>query len=464
MKTEQGGRVVPAAPPAAPRGAWRDVLLLTWPVLLQQFLVFGVNFSDRLLAGWFERDVAYQAAQTTASYLAWTLTSYMYFVTIGSTALVARLVGAGDRRAAVHATNQALLLAAALGLAGGVAGLAFADGIVWSLGLRGETAAYAAAYLRPLFLLLPFQMVEMAGIACLVGAGDTQPSLWVLGGVAVLNVPLAWGFFHGVGPLHGLGFTGISLGTAVSHTLGCGVVLALLARGRSGLWLRPPLLRPDGGLLWRLLRVGVPAGTDSMSASLAQLAFLAIVNQLGDEASTAHGIALGWEAMAYLPGAAFGTAAMALMGQNLGAGRPDRAARSGWSALALGGGFMCAMGAVFFVLAPYMFLLFCPQPEKHPVIELGVPVLRLVAFAMPAFSCYMIFSYALRGAGDTRVPLLFTWTGFLLVRLPLAYVLTRPAVGWGLFGAWLAMFADLHVRGVCFLARFAGGRWQRVRV
>jgi putative MATE family efflux protein len=436
----------------------REILALAWPVLCQQLLVFVVSASDRFLAGYFEPDVAYQAAQTSAGYLTWVISSYTVFITAASTALVARLVGAGERGAAVRATHQALLLAVAFGLLGTVLGFAGAEQIAWLLGLRGATAGYAASYLRPLFLLLVFQMVEMAGIACLVGTGDTRPGLYVLGGVAVINIPLGWGFFYL------LGFPGIALGTAVSHLIGCFAVLLMLARGRSGLWLRLGLLRPDPGLLWRLLRVGVPAGVDSMSVALSQLWFLRIVNGLGDVASGAHGIALGWESLAYLSGTAFGTAAMALVGQNLGAGRPDRAARSGWTAFALACGVMSAMGVLFFTLAEPMFFLYCPQPEKREVIRQGVRVLRLVAFAMPALASTQVFTAALRGAGDTRVPVLFTWTGFLLVRIPLAYLFTGPSFGLGLYGAWLAMFADLLVRGGFFLVRFAGGRWQRVSV
>ena len=111
-----------------------------------------------------------------------------------------------------------------------------------------------------------------------------------------------------------------------------------------------------------------------------------------------------------------------------------------------------------------MFALFCPDPGQRPIIDAGVPVLRLVAFAMPATASAIIFTYALRGAGDTRVPVLFTWFGFLGVRLPLAYWLTRPELALGLYGAWLAMVADLLVRGTLMLLRFAGGRWQAVRV
>ena len=229
-----------------------------------------------------------------------------------------------------------------------------------------------------------------------------------------------------------LRFEGIALGTALSNLLGGVVVLTVLARGRAGLGLSLRLLRPDWSLMRRLLRISVPAGIDSLSVVVGQLWFLTIVNGLGDTASGAHGIALRWEALGYLSGAAFGTAAMTLVGQNLGARQPRQAARSGWVAFGLGAAMMCTMGLVFFVLAPQMFALFCGGPEQEPVIEAGVPVLRLVAFAMPALACCIIFTYALR-AGDTRVPLLFTWIGFLGVRIPLAYLLTSPSFDWTIF-------------------------------
>jgi putative MATE family efflux protein len=473
------------------RPLWRAVLLLALPVLAQQFLVLVVSLSDRFLAGRFAgmpeptanaaevertpQQVAYQSAQTTANYLAWFISSYTVLVSVGSTALVARFVGGGERGLAIHATNQSLLLALAAGVLGTIAGLAGLRLLITLLGLHGDAAHFAVEYLTPLVALLVFQVIESAGIACLVGAGDTVTGLLVMTGVAVVNLPLAWGLCLGFPPLlPKMGFPGIAMGTAISHVLGATVVLTTLARGRAGLQLRLPQLWPNADLLARLLRIGIPAGMDSLSIVAGQLWFLSIVNKLGDVAGGAHGIALGWEGLGYLSGAAFGTAGMTLVGQNLGAGKPERAARSGWVAFALGGTVMSVMGIVFFIFAPQMFALFCPHPSQEPIIEAGVPVLRLVAFAMPALASTIIFTYALRGAGDTRVPVLFTWVGFLGVRIPLAYWLTYPELhfgGWSvpggdlhLMGAWLAMFADLFVRGAFFLARFAGGRWQLVRV
>jgi putative MATE family efflux protein len=470
----------PNAPPisALPLPSWRLVIALSLPVLAQQGLSFIVLLSDRYLAGHLEvtDQAAVQAAQTTAHYLAWFITCYNVLVTVGSTALVARCTGAGERELAVAVTHQALLLAVVLGVA--ATAWAFLGGVRWMvhvLELRGAAADYAAEYSLILFGLLVFQTIEVAGVACLIGAGDTRTGLGVMVGVAIINVPLAWGFSRGVWPCPDLGFIGIALGTALSHVLGGFVVVLVLMRGRFGLKLTPRLFKPRFDLFYRLLRISIPAGIDSLSIVVGQFWFLSIVNQFGDIASSAHGIALVWEALGYLSGAAFGTAAMTLVGQNLGAKRPDQAARAGWMAFALGCGVMTIMGAIFYTFSPEMFALFCPKPSQKPIIDAGVDVLRVVAFAMPPLASAIVFTNALRGAGDTRVPVIFTWIGFFVVRIPLAYYLAMPAVDLGIFGeveglalglygCWLAMTADLIVRGVFFFGRFVRGAWKLQKV
>jgi putative MATE family efflux protein len=500
---------------------WRQVIHLAWPVLAQQLLILSVTLSDAFLAGHFQpvpaneraiagsryliamgliapspacigvgnllaadsswalgqqimsRHVAYQAAQTTAHYLSWFITSYSILVSVGSTALVARMIGAGDWKAAIHVTNQSIILATIFGVAGSIAGLVGVDHLVRLLQLQGDAARFAAAYLRPLFWFLTLEIIEAAGIACLVGAGDTRTGFWILGGVAVINLPMAWCLFHGIGSFPGFGFEGIALGTAISEALGGLAILAVLARGRAGLSLQSGLMVPNLQWIRRLLRISVPAGLDSLSVVLGQFWFLSIVNGLGDVAAGAHGIAIRWEALGYLSGAALGTAAMTLVGQNLGAGNPRRAARAGWTAWLMGAGIMTTMGAIFYTLAPLMFKLFCPGPDQESIVLAGVPVLRLVAFAMPPLACCIVFTYALRGAGDTRVPMLITWLGFLGLRIPLAYLLTNgvqlsfvhiAGFGLGLIGAWIAMFVDIVARGACFVLRFTTGAWQRVEV
>ena len=506
------------------KATWKVVLLLAWPVLLQQFLVLAVNLSDAFLAGNYRavspiqeaqahgydsfaaiemgtaaipgqavpgmfssmvavqqadklmaRQTAIQSAQTTAMYMAWFLNSMTVLITVGSTALVARFIGAGKTDSAIRVTNQSVLLGIVFSILITIVGLYGIDDFVRLLQLKGLSAQFAADYLRPMILLLVFQVILVVGIACLVGAGDTRTGLWVMGSVAILNIPVSFLLCLGYGPVPRFGFVGISMGTAYCNVIGGIAILILLARGRSGLHLSWAYLIPNFDLLRRLLRISLPASLDSLSLLAGQFWFLSIVNQLGDVASSAHGVAIRWEALGFLSGIAFGTAAATLVGQNLGAGKPQQAARTGWTAFGIGCLVMTAMGILFFALADPMFRLFFPHPWQHDSVIVGVPVLRLIAFAMPPLASAIIFVNALRGAGDTTFPLFFTWIGFLLVRIPLAYLFTKaevdvwwlgtiPGFDLGLFGAWLAMCADLVLRGGLFMWRFAGGAWKKVEV
>ena len=462
------------------RPTWQRVLFLAWPVLLQQLLLMTVGLYDQYLAGNYPPDdpalhVPYQAAQTTAIYLAWFVSSCSALVSVGSTALVARFIGAGEKKNAIHAANQSILLAIVFGLAATIIGLLLLGDGIRLMRMSGPASDMAIQFLTPVLALVVFQMIEQAGLACLVGAGDTRPTLWVLGGVAIINMPLAYICFRGIGPFQGFGFPGIAIGTALSHAIGGIAVLVLMARGRAGLKLKLRELYPDAKLIRRLLRVSIPATIDTLSICLCQLWFLSMVNQLGDVATAAHGIAIRWESLGYLSGHAFATAAAALVGQNLGAKRPGDAARSGWVAWGVGCSVMATMGLIFFTFAPEMFRLLCPSAHQDEVVNAGVPLLRLVAFAMPPLACIIIFTGALRGAGATRLPMLLSWIGFLVIRIPLAYFLmfsetdlgpfgTMHGLGKGLYGAWLAMFADLSIRGILFLFLFATGLWKRVRV
>jgi putative MATE family efflux protein len=467
LRTAMDGSAPVQVTDAAPTTAnlWRQLWLLTLPALAHQLLRLAVDLSDQLLVGYCPLPVGldrpvYLAALTTAGYVAWFLSSCMVIVSVGSTALVARFIGAGERELAVRVTNQSLTLAVVVGCVATAVGLLGLETFISWLQLQGPAARAAVEFLTPVLIVLPFQVLETAGIACLNGAGDTRSGMWVLGGLAVLNLPLAWGLCFGIGPVPALGFVGVAWGTAIAHVAGGSCVLLLLLGGRAGLWLRPTWLWLDVSLQYRLLRVSVPAALDSLSVVAGQFWFLSIVNSLGQVAASAHGIALRWEGLGYMSGQAVGIAAMTLVGQNLGAGRPEVAARCGWTALQLGVLVMTTMGAVFFLLAEPMFRLLCP--DEPSVIEQGVPVLRLVAFAMPALACVNVLTASLRGAGDTRWPVLFTWIGFLGVRIPLAYGLTWAA--WGLFGTWVAMVADLGLRGGLFLLRFASGAWQKIKV
>ena len=190
--TEPNAEVNSYAPPRALASAskWWRVARLAGPALVQQLLLLTIQLYDQFLAGFFTED--HTAALNTANYLYWAVTSYTAIVSVGATAVVSRFVGATDYPSANRAVGQSLILAAVCGLIAAVIGLFGVRTIVSYLGLHDAAAEYAIAYLGPLAALLPFYLIEVGGIACLVGAGDTKTGLMTLAGVVALNVPLAW--------------------------------------------------------------------------------------------------------------------------------------------------------------------------------------------------------------------------------------------------------------------------------
>ncbi len=450
------------------------MLRLALPVLLEQILTIAVWISDRVLTGHYLR-TEHLAAITLITYLLWLVVSTATFVSLGATAMVARLVGAGRYGAARMVTNQALFLTAGLSAGIVVIGLGLGDRIAAALQLRGQSAALATEYLFWMLPVVPLMLAQEVGIACLRGAGDMVAGLWVKGLVNAVNVAVSWSLVLGLGPFPRLGWAGIAIGTLVGFAVGGTLVLALLARGRRGLKLHVRWLAPRWPLLGRLLRIGVPGGADTLSIVGCQLWFISIINRLGSLATAAHGVAIGVESLAFLPGVAFQTAAATLAGQYLGAGDHRRAGRSVLMTLAAGGGLMAGVGVLLFS-APYPLASLFVGREQADVARLAAPLLRTIALGIPALALLMILNGALRGAGDTRWPLLFSLIGFLGVRIPLAYGLAFDTIhvtwlstawtGWGLgvLGCWYAMVADLHVRAALVLYRFFHGGWKDVRV
>jgi putative MATE family efflux protein len=450
------------------------MLRLAIPVLLEQLLASLVMISDRLLTGHFF-DTPEMAAITLTAYLLWLLHGIFYVLSVGATAMVARFVGAGDRRTARQTANQALLMGAVLASIVLAVGWIFCDRLVLLLQLKGESADAAAVYLRYVLWGLPFIMVEVVGIACLRGAGDMVPGLIVMAVVNVVNVGMSWSLVLGLGPLPALGWDGIAIGTLSGYVVGGLLVLGMLIRGRSGLRLQRRRLKPDWDICRRLLKIGIPGGADTLTIIGCQLFFASVIFKLGDLAAAAHGTAITVEALAFLPGIAFQAAAATMAGQYLGARQYRKASRSVWMACLVGGGIMVTLGVVFFTQADHLALALVKH-ESADVARQAARLLRIVALGMPALALTLILTGALRGAGDTRWPLIFSLIGFLGIRIPGAYWLafdtlripltgeTVAGGGLGVEGAWYAMLADLCVRAALVLTRFGHGGWKRIEV
>ena len=361
------------------------------PVLVEQSLLYLVGFSDTLLTGRYLSE-DHLAAVTVASYLLWFLGSLLTIVSVGATALVARLIGSKDRAGAEQIGQQAIAMALVVGTLTLIVGWAVTPGVVHSMNLGGAGGLRGGAVPadRPDGDAAPglhdgrHRLPPRRGRHADRDVGDDPRQRRECRAELVARA-------RGFGPFPCVGAPGDRGGDArAAKGVGGLVVLAVLTRGRAGLRLDWRGAWPVGTQVRRILRISLPAAGESLTNILCQLWFLRLINHLGDVATAAHGVAIKCEAIAFLTVTAFSVAAGTLTGQYLGACRPDLAGRAGSAdrsaAWAAGVVVWRALGVVVYTQAAFsMFAVFLGGRQPQ-VAAMGVPVLRVVAFALPALA------------------------------------------------------------------------------
>jgi len=454
-------------------GSVRPLVRLVVPVLFEQALALGVGFTDKWLCGRLLEGPEYLAAVGLVAYCIGFMPALFAIAGVPATALVARAVGAGDARTARRATAQALLVGAVVAAVILAAAALGGGRFVRMLGLPSQSSALAIRYLAIVVPALPLMMFTQVGVAALRGAGSMRSGLGVMTVVNLVNASASAALATGFAGLPRLGWSGLAWGTLLGSVAGSAVTMILLFRHGSGL--APRWFDWLPSLAWRrrIVAIGTPAGLDGIANAVCQLWFLSIVNRLGDTAAAAHALGITIESIAFLPGAAFMVAASTLAGQFLGAGDQRRARESVRLAAIACTLLMSAVAVVLYAEAAGFARLFLGRDRQPEVVSQTAELVRIVAFAQPPLALLMVFAGALRGAGQTRLPMAVNLVSLCGVRLPLAMFLgwdgvvlpgglgSLPAAGLGVRGAWYAMAADLFLRGLAMTMLFRWSNWTR---
>lgn len=446
----------------------RRVFNLALPAVGEQLLNTAVGLADVFLVGNLSAQAAAQLGYTSAVALAatglanqmiWLVTVLFMGVAIGSTAVIARAAGAGDRAAMQNILRQSLLIGLAMGLIATVLTIPFARPFLLLLNAPPEVLPYSEQFLliaAP--ALLPASLL-FVGMACLRGVGDTRTPLYVMLGVNAVNIILSWLLINGNMGLPALGVNGAAIGAAVSRGGGGLVLLALMLRGLSGLRMTTDL-RPDTPILRHILNIGAPSAGEQLIFQGALLIFTRFVTGLGAIAYAAHNVTITIESISFLPGMGYAAAASTLVGQALGARSPQQAEDYAYESL-WQGGLMMSLAGLAMVLFPQPLLsLFVNNPA---VVEAATAPLRAAGLVQPALAVSFILLGGLRGAGDTRWPLLSRLITTWVIRLPLTLLLVG-SLGMGMAGIWLAMCTDFTMQALLTLWRFGSRRWQKIEV
>ena len=442
------------------------VLALALPSLFEQIFNFFVGLVDTWLANNLQRDIApaATAAVGTISYLLWFIGLIVAAVGTGATALIARARGARNRRMINGVCGQSVAAAILVGVLLAVVLYAAAEHWVRFTGLSEKAAEFELAYLRMLAWCVPFLTVMMVANACLRGAGDTLTPALSMIVVNVINMALSYALTTGSWGLPKQGFHGIAAGTVVAYVVGGLLQFAVLINGRGGLRLHWHRMRPHWQTLRRVLRIGVPAGLEGLLIWLAQFGIVIVINLMDPTsvAAAAHLNAVKIEAISYLPGFAFATAAATLVGQSLGMRSPARAKRATYLTFMIGGGIMSVCGIVFILfgrtLAEWML------PRQPEIAALTARCLFVTGFIQTGFAASMIFSGALRGAGDTVAVMGINLFSTIAIRLA-GVLLVVFGFGWrSLVAVWVVLAGELFCRGVMAWMRFEKGAWRHLEV
>lgn len=439
-------------PPGVTRPIPGELLRLAVPVLASQLLRLGYQWVDAL---WVRGlGVEATAAVTSSTFVMWTVYSLSDVFGIGVAAFVSQLLGAGDRRRAGLAAYKGLAAAAALGLLGSVAGLFWARPLFALMTDDAGLIDQGAAYLSVVLLGAPLPVVALTAESIMRASGDTRTPLLIDFCAVALNAVLDPFLIYGWGPFPALGVAGAAWATVISQAALVAGYLMLAARGHRAF----PFARSAPGLplrIWGMARVGLPAALISAMFSVVYMAFARSGGRFGEASLAIVGIANRVEAIHFVTAVAIGIAGATLVGQNLGAGRPDRAVqviRTGlvWNL------WITGVLTLAFVLFPGPLLgLFTLDPE---VQRLGVPYLRILALCFMINGVEIVVAESVMGSGHTRV-LSIIFTAFSLLRLPLAFWVP-DWTGTGVLGVAWVITVTCIVRGLIIAGWAARGTWK----
>jgi putative MATE family efflux protein len=448
---ERAGSGATASAQARP-GIWQLALpailgnLLYGIVGLVQTKVVGVLGSEAL------------AAVGAGQRVFFALQAVMMAIGAGTAALVARSWGRGDDLEAGRVTTASLVLASAFALVLTLPGVVFARPVASVFGLDEDTVDLAASNIRALSIFnVAFAANFILGGA-LRAAGDAWTPLWVGAGVNAINVPLLYLLVFGGYGVPPLGVAGAAIAAGLAFTVGGVVLLGLWWKQklkvryvREG-WLKRERLR-------RLLDIGYPAGVEQIVFQAGFFAFLMIIGHFyGTQAFAAYGIGVNLLNICMVAGFGFSIAGSTLVGQHLGADDADGAVRSGWRAMWLAIASMGALGAIAIGYARPLAAFFI---GNDPVtIDYTVQFTWMLGAMMPLMAIEFAIGGSLRGAGDTRFPLICTFLGLIGMRCTLAALFTF----FGLPVIWVygALIGDYVLKAVLLLWRFRSGRWKYV--
>lgn len=377
-------------------------------------------------------------------------------LSMGVTASIARRIGEKNYQQANQVAGQTLILGMLVALIVGALGISFAEDILRLMGAEAEAleigSNYTAIMLGGSVTILYLFLIN----AIFRGAGDAavaMRSLWLANGINIVLDPL---LIYGVGPFPEMGVTGAAVATTIGRSVGVMYQLYHL-RGHLGrVQVTWPDLRPKLDILLNLIKVSLGGILQFLIATASWVALVRIVSTYGSAAVAGYTIAIRVVIFTILPAWGMSNAVATLVGQNLGAGKPERAEKSVWTIARYNLYFMLFVAVVFLIFAEQIIGLFSQDPQ---VLASGIACLRYMAYGYAFYGIGMIVVQAFNGAGDTMTPTYINFVCFWLLQIPMAYFLAK-VMQFGPDGVYISITVAESLIAVIGIWLFRKGQWK----
>ena len=432
----------------------QQVFSLALPVVLSSLLQRSVGIVDIFLVGGLGASSI--AAVGIAQIMVFVVMSLSWGINVGVTVQVAQLWGAGRKGDAAKASYQAMLLAIGAAVLITVIGRSFGGTVASFLGANNEVQAILLDYTDIIFTFIFFTIAVNVLAGIMHGTGDTKTPLYATLIVNIIHVAVAYPLIYGYLGQPKLGVKGAAIAIAVSESMGA---VFLFIRS---LHKRYIIINRDLEMKYTAMtfKIGYPIFIDRLLQNTGSLVFAKVVLLYGTAVYAAHQVGLAIEAFSFMPGYGIAVAAATMVGQNLGAGKSERARISAYEANRLAVILMAAMGLVFFFFPYALLRIFTSDPA---VLKYGILYMKIVAFAQIPLAITMVVGGSLRGAGDTGFIMFATIAGMWFVRLPAAALLA-VVVKADIRYVWSVMIVDWIVRMSLLLWRYRKERWGKLEI
>ncbi len=438
---------------------WRAIWIMSWPLLLMTIANSFVGLVDVYVASFLGSNT--QAAVGLAEHVLFLFLLFILSVGVGSTAIVARAFGAGDKASMIRATGQSFALSIVLGLGMTVTATLLGHYALPFFTSSPEVLQVGRSYLIAYsFVLIPFSMTCIAN-AVFRAIGDSKTPLYIVSVVTAINIAgdfltVMYGW-----PVKGLGVLGMAYAALVGSSVGA--VLAVIAIRKSILKDSLKSIYPfDRDEIMRIVRIGIPSALQRLAWSLSVFVVFFILARCPDSVSSLASWTIGMrvESLIFMPLMALSLAVASIVGQNLGANEYDRAFNAGWRVTWIGIWSMTVLGCVLYFTAEPIARLMSHDPGT---ITYTTNYLRINALGEPFLALGMVLTGALQGAGDTKTPMYVTLICNWVIRLPIAFFLAL-SLNLGPDGVWWAMIFSVVIQGCLIAWRYQSKGWMQARL